>query len=193
MLLTLALALCVAPFAPGQPTHREFGKRTLAFPRSLLERQQPKKQQLQTTADSANNRHQPQNKQSPVLHRRSKEVSSRTAGIDCDNAPGIVIHDDGTVETGTKAGREYWGSSPTSLPRQAIQALIRRCAWRLTGCVEATRRSMWRWWSLMMTGRAGVRAPSWAQCRSLSQYPDLPRPDTRVEQLRHLIAEHRGQ
>ena len=39
---------------------------------------------------------------------------------------------------GTKAVREYWGSLPTSLPRPAIQALIRRCAWRLTGCVEAT-------------------------------------------------------
>ena len=102
MLLALALAFCVAPFASGQPTRREFGKRTLTFPHSLLERQQPKKQQSQTTADSANNRHPKQAE--PGLARPFQGVPSRTAGIDCDNAPGIVIHDDGTVETGYQSG-----------------------------------------------------------------------------------------
>ena len=102
VLLALALAFCVAPFASGQPTRREFGKRTLTFPHSLLERQQPKKQQSQTTADSANNRHPKQAE--PGLARPFQGVPSRTAGIDCDNAPGIVIHDDGTVETGYQRG-----------------------------------------------------------------------------------------
>ena len=102
MLLALALAFCVAPFASGQPTRREFGKRTLTFPHSLLERQQPKKQRFQTPADSANNRHPKQAE--PGLAPPFQGVPSRTAGIDCDNAPGIVIHDDGTVETGYQSG-----------------------------------------------------------------------------------------
>jgi hypothetical protein len=102
VLLTLAFAFCVAPFASGQPTRREFGKRTLTFPHSLLERQQPKKQQSQTTADSANNRHPKQAE--PVLAPPIQGVPRHTAGIDCDNAPGIVIHDDGTVETGYQSG-----------------------------------------------------------------------------------------
>jgi len=102
VLLALALAFCVAPFASGQPTRREFGKRTLTFPHSLLVRQQPKKQQSQTTADSANNRHPKQAE--PGLAPPFQGVPSRTAGIDCDNAPGIVIHDDGTVETGYQSG-----------------------------------------------------------------------------------------
>ena len=102
VLLTLALAFCVAPFAPGQPTRREFGKRALTFPHSLLERQQPKKQQSQTTADSTNNGHPKQAE--PSLAPPIQAVPSNTAGIDCDNAPGIVIHDDGTVETGYQSG-----------------------------------------------------------------------------------------
>jgi hypothetical protein len=102
VLLTLAFAFCVAPFASGQPTRREFGKRTLTFPHSLLERQQPKKQQSQTTADSANSGHPKQAE--PVLAPPIQGVPRHTAGIDCDNAPGIVIHDDGTVETGYQSG-----------------------------------------------------------------------------------------
>ena len=121
MLLTLALALWVAPFAPGQQRHREFSKRTLALPRSLLERQQPKKQQLQTTADSANNRHQAPKQAEPGFAPPIQGVPSRTAGIDCDNAPGIVIHDDGTVETGYQSGPGILGIfadkfTPTSYP-----------------------------------------------------------------------------
>ena len=119
MLLTLAFAFCVAPFAPGQPTRREFGKRTLTFPHSLLERQQPKKQQSQTTADSANNPHPKQVK--PGLALPIQVVPSHAAGIDCDNAPGIMIHDDGTVETGYQSGPGILGIfadkfTPTSYP-----------------------------------------------------------------------------
>ena len=39
VLLTLAFALWVAPFAPGQRRNSESSKRTLAFPSSLLEQQ----------------------------------------------------------------------------------------------------------------------------------------------------------
>jgi len=102
VLLTLAFAFCVAPFASGQPTRREFGKRTLTFPHSLLERQQPKKQQSQTTADSANSGYPKQ--AGPGLAPPIQGVPSHAAGVDCDNAPGIMIHDDGTVETGYQSG-----------------------------------------------------------------------------------------
>ena len=97
VLLTLALALCVAPFAPGQRTNREFSKRTLTFPRSLLERQQPKNQQVQTIPDGVKNRHQSPKQATP---RPAPPIQEVPSGIDCDNEPGIVIHDDGTVETG---------------------------------------------------------------------------------------------
>jgi hypothetical protein len=116
VLLALALAFCVAPFARGQPTHREFGKRALTFPRSLLERQQPRKQQSQTTADSANNRHPKQ-----AAPRPAPSIQGVPSGLDCDGAPGIVIHDDGTVETGYQSGPGILGIfadkfTPTSYP-----------------------------------------------------------------------------
>jgi hypothetical protein len=116
VLLALALALCVIPFAPGQPTHREVSKRRLAFPHSLLERQQPNNQQLQTTADSVKNRHPKQAEPVPAL-----TIQDVPSGIDCDNAPGIVIHDDGTVETGYQSGPGILGIfadkfTPTSYP-----------------------------------------------------------------------------
>jgi hypothetical protein len=100
-LLTLALVLWANPFALGQRKQRGFSKRTLAFPSSLLEQQ--KKQQGQTAADSVRNRHQaPIGKQAePPPTPSAKGVPS---GIDCDSAPGIVIHDDGTVENGYGGG-----------------------------------------------------------------------------------------
>jgi len=102
VLLALALGLCVPSFAPGQLGHREFKRRTLTSPRSLLERQL-KDQQVQTTPDSVRNRNQaPISKQAePRFASPGQRVPS---GIDCDNAPGIVIHDDGTVETGYQSG-----------------------------------------------------------------------------------------
>src|SRR5213083_121350 len=91
VLLTLALALCVAPFAPGERSHRELGKRTLTSPTSLLDRAR-KEQQLQMTADSAKNRLQSAKQaESPP----AAPIQTIPSGIDCDNAPGIVIHDDG--------------------------------------------------------------------------------------------------
>ncbi len=101
MLLTLALVFWVEPLALGQRKHRESSKRTLAFPSSLLEQQ--KNQQIQTAADSVRNRHQaPMAKQAELPPARS--VQGVPSGIDCDSAPGIVIHDDGTVENGYGGG-----------------------------------------------------------------------------------------
>lgn len=99
VLLPLALALCVTSFAPGQTRHREVSKRTLTFPSSLLEQQQPKNQQVETKADSVKNRHQARvSKQAELLP--APPIQGVPSGIDCDDAPGIVIHDDGTVENG---------------------------------------------------------------------------------------------
>jgi hypothetical protein len=116
VLLTLALALWVAPFAPGQREHREFSKRTLTFPRSLVERQQGKGQHVQATADSVKNRHPKQ-----AEPRTAPSIQEVPSGIDCDNAPGIVIHDDGTVETGYQSSPGILGIfadkfTPTSYP-----------------------------------------------------------------------------
>src|SRR5581483_6177877 len=105
VLLTLALLLCVAPFAPGQRTHREVGRRTATSPSSLLVR--PRKgQQVQMTADSVKNRHQSPKQAESAPARPGQEVPS---GIDCDNALGIVIHDDGTVEDGYTSGTGITG------------------------------------------------------------------------------------
>jgi hypothetical protein len=101
VLLALALALWVAPFALGQRRHREISKKTLTFPSSLLDRQQPKDRQVQTTADSVKNLHQTPKQAEPRL---APSIQGVPSGIDCDNAPGIVIHDDGTVETGYQSG-----------------------------------------------------------------------------------------
>jgi len=99
--LTLALALWVAPFAPGQRTHREVSKRTLTSPRSLLGQQE--NQHVQTTADSVRNRHQAPASE-PAKPSSAPPTQQVPSGVDCDNAPGIVIHDDGTVENGYGGG-----------------------------------------------------------------------------------------
>jgi hypothetical protein len=104
VLLTLALVLWANPFALGQRKQRGFSQRTLAFPGSLPGQQQPKNQQVQTAPDSVKNRHQ-----APVgTEARSPgpapSIRAVPSGIDCDNAPGIVIHDDGTVENGYVSG-----------------------------------------------------------------------------------------
>jgi len=94
--LTLAFALGVVSFALGQRSHREFSRKTLTSPTSLVERPR-KEQQVQMTAGSVKNRDQsPKQSESPP----APPIQAVPGGIDCDNAPGIVIHDDGTVETG---------------------------------------------------------------------------------------------
>src|SRR5215471_6901633 len=101
VLLTLAFVLWVIPFAPGQQRHRESGKTTSTSPGSLTGHQ--KKQPVQTTPDSIRNR-----RQAPVSEAANPNpapsVQGVPSGIDCDTAPGIVIHDDGTVESGYVGG-----------------------------------------------------------------------------------------
>jgi hypothetical protein len=118
VLLTLALALWVSSFALGQAKHREFSNRPLTFPRSALDRQQPSNRQAEVTPDSVKDRHQ-------VLKQAEPSPASAfqgiPRGIDCDNAPGIVIHDDGTVENGygnTQGIMGIWADkfTPTSYP-----------------------------------------------------------------------------
>src|SRR5258708_4053538 len=53
------------------------------------------------TADSVKDRHQSPKQAAP---RGAPPIHAVPSGIDCDNAPGIVIHDDGTVETGYQSG-----------------------------------------------------------------------------------------
>jgi hypothetical protein len=100
-LLTLALVLWITPFSLGQGRHHDFSKRTLTFPSSLLDRQQPKDRQIQTNADSVKDRHQTPKQAKP---RPAPPIQGVPSGIDCDGAPGIVIHDDGTVENGYGGG-----------------------------------------------------------------------------------------
>jgi hypothetical protein len=118
VLLPLALVLCVTSFALGQRKHREFSKRTLTFPSSSLDRQQQIGPPVQATPGSVKNRHQPPKQAEPSPALPTQGVPS---GIDCDNAPGIVIHDDGTVENGYLSAPGITGIfvdkfTPTSYP-----------------------------------------------------------------------------
>src|SRR4030095_5089238 len=116
VLLTLGLALWVTSFALGQEKHRELSQGTLTYPSSALERQRSKDQQVQAAADSVKalaSRH--------AEVRPAPLVQQVPRGIDCDNAPGIVIHDDGTVENGygnTQGIMGIWADkfTPTSYP-----------------------------------------------------------------------------
>jgi hypothetical protein len=73
--------------------------RDLRFAALIAERQQPKKQQLQTTADSVNNPISPKTAEPGLAPRPGFPAA---AGIDCDNAPGR-IHDDGPSRSALKA------------------------------------------------------------------------------------------
>ena len=116
------------------------------------------------------------------------------SGIDCDNAPGIVIHDDGTVETGYQSGPGILGIfadkfTPTSYPSiytSVCLAFNRLCGGHTSESVEVV--------VFDDDGPGGSPGTELgAMPVTVDQHPDLPRPDTGVEQLRHLIAEHRGQ
>jgi hypothetical protein len=63
--------------------------------------EQQKNPPIQTAADSVRNRHQAPKQAAPPP---APSVQGIPSGIDCDNAPGIVIHDDGTVENGYGGG-----------------------------------------------------------------------------------------
>jgi hypothetical protein len=191
VLLTLALALWVAPFAPGQQRHREFSKGTLTFPRSLLERQQPKNQQVQTTPDSVKDRHQSPKQAVP---RPAPPIQEVLSGIDCDNAPGIVIHDDGTVETGYQSAPGILGIfidkfAPASCPSTYTSVCL--AFMRLCGGTTSERVEVVVFDDDGPGGSPGTELG--AMPVTIDNIPIFPDPTTRVERLRHLIAEHRGQ
>jgi hypothetical protein len=97
VLLMLALVLWASPFILGQQRYPQPGQRPLDW--SPLEQQQRNNGGVQTIAQGATDRHQTsvskQQKPPPAL-----PVRGIPSGVDCDAAPGIVIHDDGTVENG---------------------------------------------------------------------------------------------
>jgi hypothetical protein len=63
--------------------------------------EQQKEKQVQTAVDSVRNRHQALKQAEP---HPAPSLQGVPSGIDCDNAPGIVIHDDGTLENGYGGG-----------------------------------------------------------------------------------------
>jgi hypothetical protein len=113
VLLTLMLALWISPFAPAQRRPGE-SSGTSTFPSSLLKQQQPQNRHIQTAAASVKDRHLSVAAavsaalQAPMSQQVGRDPTSSVqavpSGIDCDAAPGIVIHDDGTVENGYGGG-----------------------------------------------------------------------------------------
>jgi len=93
----------MTPSAPGQRGHGESSRKSLPFPSSLLQQRQPENHQVQTAPDSIKNRHQALVR-TPEEPRPAPLIQGVPSGIDCDNAPGIQIHDDGTVENGYSGG-----------------------------------------------------------------------------------------
>jgi hypothetical protein len=155
----------VTPFAPGQRRSREFSKRSLTFPSSLLEQQQLKNHQVQTTADSVKNRHQAPKQARP---RPAPPIQGVPAGIDCDSAPGIVIHDDGAVENGYGGGPGITviyadKFTPAAYPTSYMSVCLafnRLCVGPTSYPIEIV--------VFDDDGPDGVQAPSWVQCRSPS-------------------------
>lgn len=101
LLLTLALALCLASFARGQRSHRELSQKALTSSGSSVEQQ--RNRQMETSADSVRNRHQAAVGE-PAKSHLAPPIQGVPSGVDCDHAQGIVIHDDGTVENGYGGG-----------------------------------------------------------------------------------------
>jgi len=102
VVLIAVTALWMNPSTLGQRRHREFSKRTSTLPDSLLEQRQLNSQ-VQPAPDSVRSRHQAPPSE-PSGPRPAQPIQGIPSGIDCDTAPGIVIHDDGTVENGYGGG-----------------------------------------------------------------------------------------
>jgi hypothetical protein len=101
----LLLAVCAIPFALAQRNQRGISKRTSNLASPSLKQQQPrKKHPLRAIPDSFKNPAQSQ----PVRQtqpRHSAPIKTVPSGIDCDNEPGIVIHDDGVIDNGYSGGQ----------------------------------------------------------------------------------------
>jgi hypothetical protein len=103
VLVTLAFVLWLTPFAPGQQKQRESSGKGSTSPSSLTDHRQQKRQPGQTTPDSIRNRRQTTASKASNPG-PAPSVLALPSSIDCNNAPGIVIHDDGTVESGYVSG-----------------------------------------------------------------------------------------
>ena len=80
--------------------------------------------------------------------------------IDCDNQPGIIIHDDGGIENGY-SGNPFLVSEVRfvdSLRRAVIRPPSPRSAWISSYFLAVRRRTPSMWWSLMTTEPVAVRA-----------------------------------
>ena len=94
--LLLLLAVCAIPFALAE---RNTAKRSVLKPLAALSPVSTYGRQTQPSAAHADNvlNHFKGGKQTQPA---SVFRTQQPLGLDCDNAPGIVIHDDGTIEDG---------------------------------------------------------------------------------------------
>ena len=106
VLLTLTFVLWITPFAPGQQRHRESSKMPSSSPSSLTDHQN--RQPAHTTPSSIRDRHQTTVSKA-ANPRPAPSIQGVASDIDCNTAPGIVIHDDGTVESGYTSGPGIMG------------------------------------------------------------------------------------
>src|SRR6266487_3539424 len=115
--LLLLLAVCAIPFALAQSRSRGTAKRSVAKP-SIQQNVTPNRDfsratgpatlpdasgavpaqaQVQPNVDTVINHYEPEAVKQAQLRFVSPQQPSV---IDCNNAPGIIIHDDGTIEDG---------------------------------------------------------------------------------------------
>jgi hypothetical protein len=107
----------------------------------LLDRPR-KEQQIQMIEGSVKNSYQSPKQTAHTSARPIQEAPSRPGGIDCDNAPGIVIHDDGTVENGYQSGPGLLGIfadkfTPASYPSTYTSVCL--AFMRLCGATDSER------------------------------------------------------
>src|SRR5262245_52877261 len=96
--LLLLVAVCAIPFALAQ--HRSVGsKRFSNAVIPSLKQQKSVKQRAASAASDSLNQHGAQSAKK-VQPRSGSAIRGPAGVINCDNEPGIVIHDDGTVENG---------------------------------------------------------------------------------------------
>ncbi|MBX6326163.1 MAG: Ig-like domain-containing protein, partial [Chthoniobacterales bacterium] len=100
LFLLLLTAVCAIPFALGGRNQRTVGARMLSPARPALQQLEAKrKAQTRMVADSFKASRQIRQNDKAQVH-RVHPIPARPSGIDCDNQPGIVIHDDGIIDNG---------------------------------------------------------------------------------------------
>ena len=111
--LLLLLAVCAIPFALAQSRSRGTNKQSLAKPNAPANMYNPQvANRIDGVVSDQNDRlHGQMPAADSVLNHLGDQPSKQAqapwffpnhqpSGIDCNNAPGIVIHDDGTIENG---------------------------------------------------------------------------------------------